>query len=260
MGTLKKVVIAAVATLVAIEILLQLFSLVARPLLARESSKLRSTDGFTILCIGDSHTFGAPLPDHESYPSQLQVLLDERFVEPKFQVVNLGYPGVNSAFLANRLEAQIAQVKPKLLLISGGANNIWNSIESEAWERGTASRLHSALLRIKLYRLAAVTWSTQTEYHFTPGREGSRWHHEMPDGSPIPVTAGNMHRPGVAHDGAAGRPSDEDLARSVEIDPSPSFSTLSTRPRRASAFPCSTRARTTRVPPPTATSSRTSPT
>jgi hypothetical protein len=40
----------------------------------------------------------------------------------------------------------------------------------------------------------------------------------MPDGSRIPVTTGKMHRPGVAHDGTAGRPSDEDLARSVEID------------------------------------------
>jgi hypothetical protein len=182
--------IAFVVTLLVIEVALQLASLVARPLLTRKASRDASADAITILCVGDSHTYGAPLPDEESYPSQLQALLDKRYPEWEFNVVNLGFPGVNSAFVASRLESQIKQIRPHLVMVSGGSNNIWNTIETEAWETDTgwdvAKRL---LLRVKLFRLAAVTWSTQREYHFQPAEEGkSRWYHEDPEGQPITHT------------------------------------------------------------------------
>jgi hypothetical protein len=188
--TLRQALIAFVATLLVIEVGLQLASLVARPLLMRKSNRDASPDAITILCVGDSHTYGAPLPDEESYPSQLQVLLDERYPEWEFNVVNLGFPGVNSAFVASRLESQLQQVQPHLVMVSGGSNNIWNSIETEAWETDTMwDAVKRMLLRVKLFRLAAVTWSTQTEYHFRPAEEGkSRWYHEDPEGEPIPHT------------------------------------------------------------------------
>ena len=216
--TLRQVVIAFVGTLVAVEILLQIAGLVARPLLARESSRAGPSDAITILCVGDSHTYGAPLPDHESYPSQLQVRLDEIYGKGSFQVVNLGFPGVNSAFFANRLESQLRQMQPQLVMASAGANNIWNSIESDAWEQDSWGRLRSLLLNIKLYRLAAVTWSTQTEYHFTPGEGGTRWHHHLPDGTPIPHKNRMLVRPGVTYDRRGEDLPDEQLRRSVEID------------------------------------------
>jgi hypothetical protein len=188
--TLRQALIAFVATLLVIEVGLQLASLVARPLLMRKSRRDASPDAITILCVGDSHTYGAPLPDEESYPSQLQVLLDARYPEWELNVVNLGFPGVNSAFVASRLESQLQQIRPHLVMVSAGSNNIWNSIETEAWEtetrRDAAKRM---LLRVKLFRLAAITWSTQTEYHFRPAEEGkSRWYHEDPEGDPIPHT------------------------------------------------------------------------
>ncbi len=188
--TLRQALIAFVATLLVIEVGLQLASLVARPLLMRKSSRDVSPDAITILCVGDSHTYGAPLPDEESYPSQLQVLLDERYPEWEFNVVNLGFPGVNSAFVASRLESQLQQIRPHLVMVSGGSNNIWNSIETEAWETDTSwHAVKRMLLRVKLFRLAAITWSTQTEYHFRPAEEGkSRWYHEDPEGDPISHT------------------------------------------------------------------------
>jgi len=188
--TLRQALIALVATLLVIELGLQLVSLVARPLLMRRSSRDASPDAITLLCVGDSHTYGAPLPDEESYPSQLQVLLGERYPAWEFNVVNLGFPGVNSAFVANRLESQIQQIRPHLVMVSAGSNNIWNSIETEAWEKESRwEAVKRMLLHVKLFRLAAVTWSTQTEYHFQPAEEGkSRWYHEDPTGDPIPHT------------------------------------------------------------------------
>jgi lysophospholipase L1-like esterase len=188
--TLRQALIAFVATLLVIEVGLQLASLVARPLLARKPGRDASRDAITILCVGDSHTYGAKLPDEESYPSQLQVLLAERYPEWEFNVVNLGFPGVNSAFIANRLESQILQIRPQLVMVSAGANNTWNSIETEAWATETRwDAVKRMLMRVKLFRLAAITWSTQTKYNFEPAEEGtSRWYHEDPEGDPIPHT------------------------------------------------------------------------
>jgi hypothetical protein len=186
--TLRQALIAFVATLLVIEVGLQLASLVARPLLARKAQRDTSPNAITILCVGDSHTYGAKLPDEESYPSQLQALLAERYPKWEFNVVNLGFPGVNSAFVANRLESQILQIRPQLVIVSAGANNLWNSIETEAWETETGwGAVKRMLMHVKLFRLATITWSTQTEYHFKPAEEGaSRWHHEDPKGHPIP--------------------------------------------------------------------------
>jgi hypothetical protein len=75
-------------------------------------------------------------------------------------------------------------------LVSGGSNNIWNRIEAEVWETdSTWDAVKPMLMRVKLFRLAMVTWSTQTEYHFQPPEEGkSRWYHEDQEGEPIPHT------------------------------------------------------------------------
>jgi lysophospholipase L1-like esterase len=184
----RQALIAFVASLLVIEVGLQLASLVARPLLARKSAGDVSRDAITLLCVGDSHTYGARLPDEESYPSQLKVLLAERYPEWEFNVVNLGFSGVNSAFVANRLESRILQIRPQLAMVSAGANNIWNSLEAEAWATETRwDAVKRMLMRLKLFRLAAITSSTQTKYHFEPEEEeGSRWHHENPEGRPIP--------------------------------------------------------------------------
>ena len=217
--TLRQALIAFVATLLVIEVGLQLASLVARPLLSRKPGRDASRNAITILCVGDSHTYGAKLPDEDSYPSQLQVLLAERYPEWGFNVVNLGFPGVNSAFVASRLESQIRQIRPHLVLVSGGSNNIWNSIETEAWETDTRwDAVKRMLLRVKLFRLAAVTWSTQTEYHFRPAEEGkSRWYHEDPEGDPIAHT---MPLPvyGVTWDWKSQEFADGALAHSIVFD------------------------------------------
>jgi hypothetical protein len=120
-------------------------------------------DAITILCVGDSHTWGAPLPEEESYPSQLAGRLDRLYPERGFRVINAGYPGVNSAFVANRLETQMLRARPDLVIVWVGTNNRWNALETESWdEEGDGFDWDRALLRLKLYRLARVLWHDQT--------------------------------------------------------------------------------------------------
>lgn len=77
----------------------------------------------TILCIGDSVTFGIGASKSLSYPAQLQALLDTTGDDKKYFVINRGRPGQNSAQLLLRLEGYLKQFKPDIVTILIGAQN-----------------------------------------------------------------------------------------------------------------------------------------
>ena len=128
------VVVALVGSLVAMELVLQAGALVVGALAGQRA--ITEGEGAVILCVGDSHTFGLPLPEEESYPSQLQGALDERHGAGTFRVVNLGIPSVNSDFVLNRLERQIVQLDPVVVIVWVGINNLWNAVELDMRHEG----------------------------------------------------------------------------------------------------------------------------
>lgn len=81
--------------------------------------------GFTILCIGDSHTRSPDLAEEMDYPSQLEALLNNAYSEPGYRVINEGYSGDNSSQsverLINRLEENAEFID--LVIFSSGKNN-----------------------------------------------------------------------------------------------------------------------------------------
>jgi hypothetical protein len=115
------------------------------------SGAWRRGSSVRVLCVGDSHTFGAGVAEEESYPARLQRLLDER--EPRrYSVINLGTPGMSTTQVLERLPLQLARYRPDLVILWAGMNNAWN-LEGA----GTgASQLEALALRSRLYRLARV--------------------------------------------------------------------------------------------------------
>lgn len=77
----------------------------------------------TILCIGDSVTFGIGAPRSLSYPAQLQTSLNKAEGTVKYSVINRGRPGQNSAQLLLRLEGYLQQFQPDIVTILIGAQN-----------------------------------------------------------------------------------------------------------------------------------------
>ena len=181
----KKLALALVATLLALEVGLQALAGLGRLGLFDRGS-LEAGSEATILCLGDSHTFGAGVLLEHAYPAQLELALRKRHPQLEISVLNSGVPGVNSAWVANRLEAWIRTVRPVAVIVWVGTNNMWNHLEGEAWDQieGAAqgdSRMRRLLLRSKLWRLATVLYETSEldfdleEYMSERGAAYLRW-------------------------------------------------------------------------------------
>jgi len=107
-----------------------------------------------ILCVGDSNTYGAGVPEEASYPAQLQVLLEE--ASPgRYSVINLGTPGMATWQVRERLPAQLARYVPDIVILLAGVNNGWNRRPAEL-DSGLRTRLEALALRSHLYRLLRV--------------------------------------------------------------------------------------------------------
>jgi len=111
-------------------------------------SKPDSKDGFIILAIGDSHTYGLGVEKYETYPSIVEGLLN-RYSENGYKVINLAQAGINSAKIKKSMQRYIDLYKPDLVLLMIGVNNGWN-MDGVNFESMQAHRL-STMLRNFLY-------------------------------------------------------------------------------------------------------------
>jgi hypothetical protein len=217
--TLRQAAIALVITLVVLEIGLQLTSAMARPLFGRTVTGRGGTDVITIVCVGDSHTHGAPLAAEDAYPAQLQVVLEKSYPDHEFNVINLGFAGVNSTYVATRLEKQILQIRPHLVMVSAGANNTWNELGIDARGGGgtVSAKIRRILLHVKLIRLAALVRNVRSKERFGPAEAGDgRW--QGPDKQEVKEGLKVQLKRRVPQFGGMGLLEDEPLAAGIEYD------------------------------------------
>ncbi len=80
-----------------------------------------------ILCLGDSFTYGLGADSDSSYPAHLEKILNNANLGQKFNVINLGIPGYNSSQVLLDLERVIGFIKPKIVIIIAGRNDMWNT-------------------------------------------------------------------------------------------------------------------------------------
>jgi lysophospholipase L1-like esterase len=132
-------------------------SVVTRVALRGGGAAASDGDKFRIFCIGDSNTYGAGVPRDQSYPAQLEKVLNAAAGEERFDVVNLGVPGSNSAQALHRLPKYLRAYKPHLVIVLAGVNDYWNPAEvDDQGERTFGERLNRLLLHLRTYRLAVL--------------------------------------------------------------------------------------------------------
>ncbi len=95
-------------------------------------------DGLTLLCLGDSNTFGMFEEAADAWPARLQALLDERVAGAPHAVRNLGMPGMTTGHVVQLLERELAGSRPDAVLVLAGVNNAWGWRGDQDVERGAA--------------------------------------------------------------------------------------------------------------------------
>jgi len=138
-----------VLLLVLIELALEAAAPLVQSAMLRRSPTPSPDAPLTILCVGDSNTYGLYVPQW-SYPAQLLARLRPRFRGP-VAVVNRGVPGQSAAQVAQALPDDLRGVHPDLVLVLAGLNDAWNT----APEAGPLA----FLARLRLVRLVRVLLS-----------------------------------------------------------------------------------------------------
>lgn len=157
--------------LVFLVVLLELALQAAGPLVQRAMARREGPPDpdapLTILCVGDSNTFGLHMPRVYAYPSQLAARLDRRYARP-VSVINRGVPGRNGAQVARDLRADITATQADMVLVLVGINDTWNrTAESD----GLAGLLASSRL-VRLVRVLTAGVTTAGRFEVTSNDQG----------------------------------------------------------------------------------------
>jgi hypothetical protein len=112
-----------------------------------------------VLCVGDSHTYGAGVRAEEAYPAQLQRFLDEA-APNTYSVMNRGVPGFTTTQVRRRLPGWIDELDPTIVIMIAGANDVWNAAEEDDVDARWRSRLAAWALHLRTVRFVQ-SWRTQ---------------------------------------------------------------------------------------------------
>jgi len=142
-----------------------------------------SDDGasYTIACVGDSWTQGAP---DGRFPDLLAQRLNARG-NARFRALNLGLAGTNSSQALGGLVAYLKRERPDLILVMTGNNDHWNLDSSTYWKfedrsLGTGAML-AARARIFLHSLRVYKLARVLGQQVTGGRTPNEFFFQQPD-------------------------------------------------------------------------------
>jgi tetratricopeptide (TPR) repeat protein len=101
-----------------------------RFLLLQRRIRISTQGTISIVCIGDSHTFGVGTSAQYSYPKQEETLLNTNNKALRFSIVNLGIPGSSTKRQAQELKSYLENNYTEIVIWLTGRNN---DIEIKQW-------------------------------------------------------------------------------------------------------------------------------
>jgi lysophospholipase L1-like esterase len=118
----------------------------------RNQASLAQDRPYRVLCIGESTT---GLGGADSYPSQLERVLNAPAGARPVTVVNKGLPAVNTDTILDRLPDFLARYRPDAVVAMMGVNDPEGD---DAAEPGPVKRLGDALASLRTVKLARLGW------------------------------------------------------------------------------------------------------
>jgi lysophospholipase L1-like esterase len=104
----------------------------------REFTRAKPPGIFRIAAIGDSVSFGLWVPQHTSYPKQLEVLLNDQLADrsapySRIEVLNFGVTGYNVTQVVENLRTRVLDYDPDLIVYG----YVLNDPQADSLEGGT---------------------------------------------------------------------------------------------------------------------------
>jgi tetratricopeptide (TPR) repeat protein len=104
-----------------------------------------------IICIGESTTAGTI---HDSYPAQLEKILNDRGLDLKVSVINKGVSAISTHYLLRHIEENIARYNPSIVIAMMGIND-----SSDFVKFGLNSRENQAFYqRLQIFKMVNLLW------------------------------------------------------------------------------------------------------
>jgi lysophospholipase L1-like esterase len=149
------IIIGLLVILIILEIFLRIvgFSYLIKDTYRNNNQPIKKAK-YTILCLGDSHTYGFGVEHQYSYPSRLQAFFDKNS-KVSVNVINYGIVTQNTTQVLNSLQKSINDTKPDIIiLLSGGANH-WNyyGYNSSISYPSLSGFLNKLFFNIRVYKL-----------------------------------------------------------------------------------------------------------
>lgn len=133
-----------------------------------------------ILCIGESTTaWGLS----ESYPTQLQIKLNQLYGDNKFLVVNEGVAATNTSVILESIKLKIDKYKPDYLITMMGINDVW-----------AISETLSIFEEIKILKLFRLLFINIENYYKTRSKITKEITNTPPSRSPIAIHKPNTEK------------------------------------------------------------------
>ncbi|MFH2137587.1 MAG: GDSL-type esterase/lipase family protein [Candidatus Omnitrophota bacterium] len=116
----------------------------------------KNKDDFTIICLGDSFTYGTGAGPENSWPVQLEYILNRNKKEKSFRVLNLGYPDFTSAMALRKFKESFPVLNPDMVVIMIGRSDAWSLPEKMANGPDFFSQVTSVYLKLKTVKLIKI--------------------------------------------------------------------------------------------------------
>lgn len=152
-------IVGIVAAFALLEGSLQIMGVFMQQSLQKEKKHFAVQDSTTtIVCLGDSFTYGFGAPRGKGYPEQLQKMMNTKPIREKVVVINKGIYAQNSASVLEEMPAIFETINPDVVLLLIGANNKWNFKGFYEYSMGNTLWAHMLdamynLKTMKLFRL-----------------------------------------------------------------------------------------------------------
>jgi len=111
---------------------------------------IRQKGTYRIMCLGESTT---AMGGKDSYPHQLEEILNQRDIGIKFSVINKGIPAINTTAIVSQLEANLSKYNPDMVITMMGINDKRNNLAYKDIDAKEITPFFKSLRICKLVKL-----------------------------------------------------------------------------------------------------------